>query len=218
MGEVAFDLDAILGSAEVTKDTKTAKSKSPVLSRDDLKTVVDKMRSLRKKIDSATAEFKMEEATLLPEVEEYHVRAMKSTSAFISNIKVEGSDGTTIQIVWPDRYSKIPLDVIPQIKMIVGSDELFNSLFKQQMVITLKENIASSNETLLELMSILGGKVPDKFSDMTPQQVFAHFFVVERWYNPTTFYHEQRHQLLTDSQLKKLEGLVKSSKPTVRTK
>lgn len=190
------DINDILNTA---KKEKKSSSKVPIVKvNPNLLAIARRVRELREEMDSAKSMFDLASEDLISSVSSQRSELLKG--GYSSALRIPLDDGE-VNVVWTDKYSKIPESQGGLIGQVVGSK--YDNYFETKIEIKVKD---VSTESLTELIEAVGA---DRF---------ASFFEVEKYVKPTTKFTQESCFLPKKQQEKLAELGVKQYKPSVKVK
>ena len=212
-----FDMGSILGTAEKPATAKDSKSKTPVLTDapEQIREAASKLRDAKQQIKTLEGEVDMHASDLVNYAEPRREEICKK-DGYTSSVKVPDMKGLTVNISWPDNYSKIPMEGAKTLQ------ELMGDYFKPMIDLFLEIQLAdTSDEGLTNFMTIMAAGIKvlklieiigaDKFEELlqkngielTTNEIngeIARFLSVSRWMKPNTRYTEDAMKVFTKEQ------------------
>lgn len=139
--------------------------------------------------------------TKLRSIAKYQAKRSGKTG-YRNAVLLDGGDDNQVLFIFQHRYSKIGTDKRKKIKEIVGA--LYDDMFEVKEEVKLKRTALADKEFMDKLTQLCGGKIKK-------------YFVKKRWVEPKTNFTKTRRKVLTASQNKKLDRIVRQSEPRVET-
>lgn len=150
---------------------------------------------------SAKAELELSEEELLSHVKPEYQKTLKER--FVNSARLaEGEVEATVS--WKDAYTKVPSEKETEIRDLVGNK--YDDYFKTVNEIVVKEDVASNERLLEELIAAVG------------PETFGKFFDVAQHVKPTSRFTQERYRELSPEVNNQLDVTVRQYKPAVRMK
>lgn len=189
---------------DVLKKTAAKKINKPATDMVEITVTPGLLTNHKMKYDAAKAakaDLELSEEELINAIKPSYVETLKNR--YVNSARLSENDIEAI-VSWKDAYSKIPTENADEIKGLVG--DKFNDYFREVNEIVVKEDVASNEKLLEELITAVG---PDTFSK---------YFDVAQKIVPKKEFTERRYKEFSAEQNSKLDMHVRQYKPSVRMK